>query len=160
MDKILIVGQKPYFKKIIENEFSSTESFEVDSLQAIFNINDKIIDIESEKEIHLSEYKEGQNKLIPLKLNFFKDAKEKYVFNPTKRKINEKEYDYVLFVCDNSMKTLYSIIEYCERNEIPMYKLLYINTPYIKEGCVNEIIKLVNTTHFDDLSVDFFNEFA
>jgi hypothetical protein len=154
--KILVVTQKPYFKNLLANTFTENENYDFDNLQAIFSTNDKAIKVSIAEDGAVSIGGVKMKHFDTLKLNFFKDTREKYVIETTDNKLDTDKYDYILFACDNYIKTFYSVMEYCERNSIPVDKILYKKLASFPSDSLNDIVVIDNTYHFADMTIDDF----
>jgi hypothetical protein len=155
MSKVLVVVQKPYFQKNLEKKFGDNENYSFDSLQTIFSVDEEISNIDIKNGSIFVDGTE-QNAFVPLELKLFKDSKEKFVINSTDNKINDADFDFILFACDNSLKTFYAIVEYCQRNDIDVNKALYKHIQFFKEDSMDEIVELENVYNFFDMSIDCF----
>lgn len=157
MSKILIVTKKPYFKNTLEKKYEQNSNYCFDFLQPVFNIKDKNIKIDVSKDGVVSINDIERKTFVPFELAFFPNIKGKYVIDVTDKVIEESEYDYILFACDNCKETLYSIVEYCERNFIPLDKILYKNLSIFDEASINDIENIENTHFLLDMSIDDFS---
>ena len=59
------------------------------------------------------------------KLNFFKNVEDEYCYCRTNEVIDCTKFDYVLFAADSNKNTFYAIVEFCERNNILVDKILF-----------------------------------
>ena len=142
MSKTLIVLQTPAMKEIVEGILDDKNSYEFAIIQNVLCNCEKCVScIESDA-------------IKPLDLKFFKDLKNKYVVEVADSiDINA---DYVLFVCDNKLTTFYSMVEFCERNDISVHKILYKDSNSLSIDEAIDIPNIENVHFFFDMSIDDF----
>lgn len=142
MSKILVVGLKPHYENEYRKEFSGNTDISCSSLQCVCHKDDTIFSI--------------PDYFRPLKLNFFKDVEKEYLYSPTNETVDCSEFDYVLFAADTHITTFYAIMEFCERNDIPVDKILFKDI--FKYSVFNpaDVINVEHTQHFFDMSIDDF----
>ena len=141
MKNILLVGLKPYCETAYRLAHDCS-CISCSSLQNVCSKNDSCFSIPSHFE--------------PLKLNFFKNAEQEYVYCPATKVLDCADFDYVLFAADNHITTFYAIIEFCERNNIPVDKILFKDI--FKHNIHNpkDVLDIDHIQHFWDMSIDDF----
>lgn len=142
MSKILVVALKKSYENEYRKALSDNSDVSFDSIQYCCHKNSENFDIPKHFQA--------------LKLNIFKDVEKEYVYDSTEKRINSDLYDYILFAGNRGLNTFYSIIEYCERNDIPVEKVLFKNIidPILTTPA--DVINIENTQHFFDMSIDDF----
>jgi hypothetical protein len=148
MKNILIVVENPS----IANEVSKHNS--CSCIQPIFSM-DTCVSV-AENSLSSCGYENNENGLVPLELNFFKDAKDAYVVLATSDKVDCDAYDYILFATKKTDTAFYGIVEFCERNNVLIDKILYKEHSFDTEEDYNNVMDIEGVQYFFDMSIDDF----
>ena len=147
MKNILIVVENPSIVNKISEHCSCS------CIQPVFSVDTEVS--VAEKSLTESNFA-NENGLVPLELNFFKNAKDSYVVLATSDKVDCDTYDYVLFATKKTDTAFYGIVEFCERNNILIDKILYKECSFDTEEDYNNVMDIEGVQHFFNMSIDDF----
>ena len=147
MQNILVVVENP----LIANEISKHNP--CSCIQPVFSVDTEVSI--AEKSLSSCGF-ENENGLLPLELNFFKNAKNTHMVLHTNKKVNCNDYDCVLFATKKTDTAFYGIVEFCERNDILIDKVFYKECSFDAESDYNNVMDIEKVQHFFDMSIDDF----